>query len=175
MPIFRVNSVKIYTGQKNLHWRRQWRQWQLWGMLKSTSLMTLVVEMIGLVEILDFLLAPASETGFPSEIAWDPGWQLMHMVIWRNTMIRSPETRSSSVPFIPMKREQLAWVRHHWILKFFGSYLLPLSISNNLSQITLWIASLILDEVYIAPLSTAANPVPATLAARQPRADQCRH
>ena len=32
MPIFRVKSVKIYTGQKNLHWRRQWRQWQLWGM-----------------------------------------------------------------------------------------------------------------------------------------------
>ena len=23
MPIFRVKSVKIYTGQKNLHWRRQ--------------------------------------------------------------------------------------------------------------------------------------------------------
>ena len=33
MPIFRVKSVKIYTGQKNLHWRRQWRQWQLSGML----------------------------------------------------------------------------------------------------------------------------------------------
>ena len=33
MPIFRVKSVKIYTGQKNLHWRRQWRQWQLLGML----------------------------------------------------------------------------------------------------------------------------------------------
>ncbi len=32
MPIFRFKSVKIYTGQKNLHWRRQWRQWQLWGM-----------------------------------------------------------------------------------------------------------------------------------------------
>ena len=36
MPIFRVKSVKIYTGQKNLHWRRQWRQWQLWGMQSST-------------------------------------------------------------------------------------------------------------------------------------------
>ena len=32
MPIFCFKSVKIYTGQKNLHWRRQWRQWQLWGM-----------------------------------------------------------------------------------------------------------------------------------------------
>ena len=32
MPIFRVKSVKIYTGPKNLHWRRQWRQWQLSGM-----------------------------------------------------------------------------------------------------------------------------------------------
>ena len=32
MPIFRVKSVKIYTGQKNLHWRRRWRRWQLWGM-----------------------------------------------------------------------------------------------------------------------------------------------
>ena len=38
MPIFRVKSVKIYTGQKNLHWRRQWRQWQLSGMFRSGSL-----------------------------------------------------------------------------------------------------------------------------------------
>ena len=30
MPIFRVKSAKIYTGQKNLHWRRQR---QLSGML----------------------------------------------------------------------------------------------------------------------------------------------
>ena len=82
-------------------------------------------------------------------------------------MIKLPETRSSLVPFIPMKREQLAWVGHHWILKLFGSYLLPLSISNSLSQIILLIASLLFDEVYIAPLSTAANPVPATLAAPQ--------
>ena len=36
MPIFRVKSVKIYTGQKNLHWQRQWRQWQLWGMSLAT-------------------------------------------------------------------------------------------------------------------------------------------
>ena len=36
MPIFRVKSVKIYTGQKNLHWRHQWRQWQLWGMHSAT-------------------------------------------------------------------------------------------------------------------------------------------
>ena len=32
MPIFRVKSVKIYTGQKNLHWRRQPCQRQLSGM-----------------------------------------------------------------------------------------------------------------------------------------------
>ena len=32
MPIFCVKSVKIYTGQKNLHWRRQPRQRQLSGM-----------------------------------------------------------------------------------------------------------------------------------------------
>ena len=37
MPIFSVKSVKIYTGQKNLHWRRQWRQWQLSGMPRNTS------------------------------------------------------------------------------------------------------------------------------------------
>ena len=35
MPIFRVKSVKIYTGQKNLHWRRQTRQRQLSGMVRS--------------------------------------------------------------------------------------------------------------------------------------------
>ena len=33
MPIFRVKSVKIYTGQKNLHWRRRPRRRQLSGML----------------------------------------------------------------------------------------------------------------------------------------------
>ena len=33
MPIFRVKSVKNYTGQKNLHWRRQPRQRQLSGMM----------------------------------------------------------------------------------------------------------------------------------------------
>ena len=37
MPIFCFKSVKIYTGQKNLHWRRQWRQWQLWGMKYTTT------------------------------------------------------------------------------------------------------------------------------------------
>ena len=37
MPIFRVESVKIYTDQKNLHWRHQWRQWQLSGMLFISS------------------------------------------------------------------------------------------------------------------------------------------
>ena len=37
MPIFRVKSGKIYTGQKNLHWRRQWRQWQLSGMGQASS------------------------------------------------------------------------------------------------------------------------------------------
>ena len=37
MPIFRVKSVKIYTGQKNLHWRRQPRQRQLSGMQTFTK------------------------------------------------------------------------------------------------------------------------------------------
>ena len=32
LPIFHVKSVKIYTSQKSLHWRRQPRQWQLSGM-----------------------------------------------------------------------------------------------------------------------------------------------
>ena len=35
MPIFRVKSVKIYTGQKNLHWRRRPRRRQLSGMIKT--------------------------------------------------------------------------------------------------------------------------------------------
>ena len=32
LPIFRVKCVKIYTGQKNLHWRRRPRRRQLSGM-----------------------------------------------------------------------------------------------------------------------------------------------
>ena len=31
-PNFRVKSVKIYTGKKNLHGRRPWRPWQISGM-----------------------------------------------------------------------------------------------------------------------------------------------
>ena len=38
MPIFCVKSVIIYTGQKNLHWRRQPRQRQLSGMYANTTL-----------------------------------------------------------------------------------------------------------------------------------------
>ena len=43
MPIFRVKSVKIYTCQKNLHWRRRPRRRQLSGMKKiiHSSLQTL--------------------------------------------------------------------------------------------------------------------------------------
>ena len=40
MPIFRVKSVKIYTGQKNLHWQRRPRRRQLSGM-HGTILLTL--------------------------------------------------------------------------------------------------------------------------------------
>ena len=36
MLIFRVKSVKIYTGQKNLHWRRRPRRRQLSGMALRT-------------------------------------------------------------------------------------------------------------------------------------------
>ena len=32
MPIFRVKSVKIYTGQKNFTRVFPWRLWQIWGM-----------------------------------------------------------------------------------------------------------------------------------------------
>ena len=37
MPNFRVKSVKIYTGQKNLHGRRLWRPWQIWGMRQDSG------------------------------------------------------------------------------------------------------------------------------------------
>ena len=43
MPIFRVKSVKIYTGQKNLHWRRQPRQRQLSGMVVTIVIVVSVV------------------------------------------------------------------------------------------------------------------------------------
>ena len=32
MPIFRVKSVKIYTGQKKFTRTCPWRPWQIWGM-----------------------------------------------------------------------------------------------------------------------------------------------
>ena len=36
MPIFRVKSVKIYTGQKKFTRIYSWRSWQIWGMQTST-------------------------------------------------------------------------------------------------------------------------------------------
>ena len=36
MPIFRVKSVKIYTGQKKITWIDSWRSWQISGMLVSS-------------------------------------------------------------------------------------------------------------------------------------------
>ena len=35
MPIFRVKSVKIYTGQKKFTRTCPWRPWQIWGMVGS--------------------------------------------------------------------------------------------------------------------------------------------
>ena len=35
MPIFRVKSVKIYTGQKKFTRIYSWRSWQIWGMSDS--------------------------------------------------------------------------------------------------------------------------------------------
>ena len=34
MPIFRVKSVKIYTGQKKFTRVYPWLPWQIWGMIK---------------------------------------------------------------------------------------------------------------------------------------------
>ena len=31
LPIFRVKSVKIYTGQKKFTWEFSWLSWQIWG------------------------------------------------------------------------------------------------------------------------------------------------
>ena len=38
MPIFRVKSVKIYTGQKKFTRIYPWDPWQIWGMYRSTTL-----------------------------------------------------------------------------------------------------------------------------------------
>ena len=37
LPIFRVKSVKIYTGQKKFTRTCPWRPWQIWGMVKASS------------------------------------------------------------------------------------------------------------------------------------------
>ena len=40
MPIFRVKSVKIYTGQKKFTRVYSWLSWQIWGMVPSESHMS---------------------------------------------------------------------------------------------------------------------------------------
>ena len=57
MPIFRVKSVKIYTSQKNLHWRRQWRQWQLSGMVPP-FVFTLLAQSLSKRELLPQYICP---------------------------------------------------------------------------------------------------------------------
>ena len=37
LPIFRVKSVKIYTGQKKFTQIYSWRLWQIWGMCWCTK------------------------------------------------------------------------------------------------------------------------------------------
>ena len=37
LPIFRVKSVKIYTGQKKFTWEFSWLSWQIWGMFPSCT------------------------------------------------------------------------------------------------------------------------------------------
>ena len=41
MPIFRVKSVKIYTGQKKITQIYSWGSWQISGMFHSTPTATL--------------------------------------------------------------------------------------------------------------------------------------
>ena len=41
LPIFRVKSVKIYTGQKKFTWEFSWLSWQIWGMVLNRRSMTL--------------------------------------------------------------------------------------------------------------------------------------
>ena len=40
MPIFRVKSVKIYTGQKKFTRTLSARPWQIWGMVRRSSLLS---------------------------------------------------------------------------------------------------------------------------------------
>ena len=42
MPIFRVKSVKIYTGQKKFTRTCPWRPWQIWGMVTIVTILTIV-------------------------------------------------------------------------------------------------------------------------------------
>ena len=63
MPIFRVKSVKIYTGQKNLHWRRQPRQWQLSGMLLSEKNHVIMIPLPG-VRLATSMWSTATRSGW---------------------------------------------------------------------------------------------------------------
>ena len=49
MPIFRVKSVKIHTGQKNLHWRRRPRRRQLSGMTNCTETLKSHYQMLAML------------------------------------------------------------------------------------------------------------------------------
>ena len=48
MPIFRVKSIKIYTGQKNLHERRSLCSWQISGM---TIIIIIIIKVIVIIII----------------------------------------------------------------------------------------------------------------------------
>ena len=37
LPIFRVKSVKIYTGQKKFTWIYSWRSWQISGVMMTNN------------------------------------------------------------------------------------------------------------------------------------------
>ena len=99
MPIFRVKSVKIYTGQKNLHWRRQPRQRQLWGMHQIQNGLFPLTYRVRFTEQVQFWIFDCNAV-----ICWVP-WT------WKNLLSWSSEGLERIPAHYGVNR---TWLEFHW-------------------------------------------------------------
>ena len=104
MPIFCVKSVKIYTGQKNLHGRRPWRPLQIWGMKENSENASSHPEIAGI----------STSKTMRSQL-WKPSWVSTSGFSWISTFKYniSKSITDPGVEFIS-KNLHKSWTNFNW-------------------------------------------------------------
>ena len=121
MPIFRVKSVKIYTGQKNLHWRRRPRRRQLSGMSPQQMQFSVIIEVYSSNIANTYLslgwiprVRARARTITPA-ITWSRGWKSNRAIWLQNccTNLKNKISATSFAKFLPalhhISQQDMIW------------------------------------------------------------------